>query len=493
MSQYSSRIQIKVVSPEVWNRFKDVDDAEFELAELAERGYTAFVLDDWSCVESELEGIVSALAKTLGTDGLIIADTTNINVDPYAYIVYSAGYGVHDKYRNYSEYCFETSIADILGCLNYKNHFSFSDDEIMVLNRLGIERVKEGKKSVFRQLLVNEGLEDELFLTETRFQGRTERIEYVNVGDPVRLEHDGSDKSYQNKVEVFSENGSLGYLEETAADIMAPILDAGEKQYTAVVRNVLPVSKRSQRCNSAIISIHIDVIPKQEEEKEKPTKAKSKSTAKDSGSRLKQKNEINTDELDNNNDGTIFGRILRREFSSYILKTKVPVRELFKDYTGDADPIDYVLYSAEVGKVAISIKTATNSRSKTFKAVALACEQFSFPFVLFDEKKDSTEGRIIPKVNEALYADVFKKYVIDNESSGVEEVPAKESGEGCSVKVKFADNRAYEYKCFEEIHVGEIVCVGGAKSGCRGMITAITGEKTFPGYYNVVKLIRIVK
>ena len=99
MSQYSSRIQIKVVSPEVWNKFKDVDDAEFELAELADQGYTAFVLDDWSCVESELEGIVSALAKTLGTDGVIIADTTNINVDPYAYIVYSAGYGVHDKYR----------------------------------------------------------------------------------------------------------------------------------------------------------------------------------------------------------------------------------------------------------------------------------------------------------------------------------------------------------------------------------------------------------
>ena len=409
MSQYSSRIQIKVVSPEVWNKFKDVDDAEFELAELADQGYTAFVLDDWSCVESELEGIVSALAKTLGTDGVIIADTTNINVDPYAYIVYSAGYGVHDKYRNYSEYCFETSIADIIGCLNYKNHFSFSDDEVKVLNRLGIERVKEGKKSFFRQLLVNEGLEDELFLTETRFQGRTERIENVKVGDAVHLEHDGSEKSYQNKVEVFSAEGSLGYLEETAADIMAPILDAGRKQCTAVVRNVLPVSKRSQRCKSAIISIHIDVIPKQDEEQAKPTKAKSKSTTKDSGSRRKQKCETNTDSPDNNDDGTIFGRVLRKVFTSYVLKTKVRVSELFTDYAGDADPIDYVLYSDEVGKVAISIKTATNSRSKSFKAVGLACEQFSFPFVLFDEKKDSTESRIIPKVKEALYADVFKK------------------------------------------------------------------------------------
>ena len=53
--------------------------------------------------------------------------------------------------------------------------------------------------------------------------------------------------------------------------------------------------------------------------------------------------------------------------------------------------------------------------------------------------------------------------------------------------MKFADNRSYEYNCFTETQVGDIVIVGGAKAGQRGMIVAITGDKTYPGYYNVKK------
>ena len=40
MSQYSSRIHIKVTEPAIWEKFKDVDDAEFGLAGLAEDGST---------------------------------------------------------------------------------------------------------------------------------------------------------------------------------------------------------------------------------------------------------------------------------------------------------------------------------------------------------------------------------------------------------------------------------------------------------------------
>ena len=272
MSQYSSRIHIKVTEPAIWEKFKDVDDAEFGLAGLAEDGSTSFILDDWCCVEDEILGIVSALAETLGKDGIIIADTTNINVDPYAYIVYSAGYGVHDKYHNNSEYCFETNISDLIECLSYRNHFAFNAKELNVLKRNGIERVKEGRKFVFKQLLENEGLEDEIFLTETRFEGRTQRIEAVNKGDSVKLVHDTSDKTYKNKVEVLSEAGSLGLLDEKSAEIMAPIIDAGEKEYTAVIQNVIPQSKRAPRCQTAVVSIHVQfkVEPLEDEEEDKP-------------------------------------------------------------------------------------------------------------------------------------------------------------------------------------------------------------------------------
>ena len=69
MSQYNSRIHIKVAGPSVWGKFKGVDDAEFDLAALAEEGCTSFVLDDWCCVEDELLGIVSALAEIEGVKG----------------------------------------------------------------------------------------------------------------------------------------------------------------------------------------------------------------------------------------------------------------------------------------------------------------------------------------------------------------------------------------------------------------------------------------
>lgn len=261
MSQYTSRIHIRVAEPEVWNKFRDTDDADFGLADLADRGSLSFSLDDWFCDEDELRGIVTALAKTLGEDGVIIADTTNINVDPYAYIVYSAGCGVHSKNHRNSEYCFETNISDLAECCSYKNYFAFDAQELKVLKRAGMERVREGRKFVFKLLEQQAGLdlEDEFFLTDTRFEGRTQRIENVKQGDPVRLVHEKSDKSYPNMVEVFSDEGSLGLLEETAADIMAPLMDEGKKEYEVTVRNVIPLSKRSARCRGAIISVHIRI------------------------------------------------------------------------------------------------------------------------------------------------------------------------------------------------------------------------------------------
>ena len=92
MSQYYSRLHIKVSSPKIWKKFEDEDDASFDLAELAESDRTSFVIDgEWSSMENELTGIVEALAETLGPDGIIIADTTNINVDSYNYCIFYLG------------------------------------------------------------------------------------------------------------------------------------------------------------------------------------------------------------------------------------------------------------------------------------------------------------------------------------------------------------------------------------------------------------------
>jgi hypothetical protein len=126
-----------------------------------------------------------------------------------------------------------------------------------VLAKLGYERTKAGRGYLYRESLVNEGLEDELYLTETGLDGRTQRMEGVNPGDPVELRHITKDKSYKNMVEVFCQSGSLGLLDEDAAAIMAPILDEGRKYFTAQVRRVLPLSKRAARYRTGLLTIHI--------------------------------------------------------------------------------------------------------------------------------------------------------------------------------------------------------------------------------------------
>lgn len=188
--------------------------------------------------------------------------------------------------------------------------------------------------------------------------------------------------------------------------------------------------------------------------------------------------------------GGFFGTAIRAVFPGYEVKAQVPVTELCPGYVDAANPVDYVLYQDGAPKVAVSVKTAKNGKSKTFKAIAPVCAGISLPYVVFDEKKDAAENKIIPKINEALFSDVFARYVVNNDSDNTEEITAKGSGNGHSIKVKFADNRAYEYNCFEEIHVGDIVYVGGSKAGVRGMVVAITGDKTFSGYQNVEKILK---
>lgn len=185
-----------------------------------------------------------------------------------------------------------------------------------------------------------------------------------------------------------------------------------------------------------------------------------------------------------------FTNTIASAFSSYEIGQSVAITELIPDYAVVCDPLDYVISKEGKAAVAISLKTAANSKSKTFKAIAPACSSIGLEYVILDEKKDSAENRIVSRINEALFADVFSKYVVGMEVDGVTEIAAASSGEGHTVKVKFADNRSYEYNCFNEIRVGDIVCVGGSKAGQRGMVLAVTGDKTFPAYCNVEKIFR---
>ena len=181
-----------------------------------------------------------------------------------------------------------------------------------------------------------------------------------------------------------------------------------------------------------------------------------------------------------------FTNVLAKE---YEMKHAVPITHFIPGLDIECDVFDYVLYKEESELLAISIKTAANSKSKSFKALISTSELLPIPHLVLDEKKDNTEIKVISRVNEILYKDIFEQYVI-NQDSNVTEMLANTSGNGVLVKVKFNDNRSFEYNCFDDIHVGDIVGVGGAKSNQRGMVVAITGNETKSGFYNVEKIFK---
>lgn len=93
MSQYNSRIYIKVKDAEDWKKLEELDFEEFGFYNNPFAGHDKLVFEidgDWSCYENEMESIADEIVERI-PDCFLIGDTTNINVDPYAFIVYYLG------------------------------------------------------------------------------------------------------------------------------------------------------------------------------------------------------------------------------------------------------------------------------------------------------------------------------------------------------------------------------------------------------------------
>lgn len=259
MSEYSSRIHIKVSSPEIWKKFDNKDDADFDLAKLAETNETSFIIDcEWSCMEDELTGIVKTLSKTLGSNGIIIADTTNIDVDPYNYCVFYLGDRVNTREFNIygrEEKCemhWETDISDIIGWLNF-GEFSVYDQEINQLLRIGITYVG----GHFAEFSTNLDLPAKIYLRETSFDKRPGNIENTVLDEEVSfvLEESIYDSM---RLEVIGDSGSLGYLPSEVSDQIAPALLCKRLEYTAKVVDLVKLSKRNKHAKSPIVAISIE-------------------------------------------------------------------------------------------------------------------------------------------------------------------------------------------------------------------------------------------
>ena len=258
MSQYATRLHIKVTSPRIWSRFKGEDDAGFGLAECALTNETSYIIDqEWGCTEDEIKGIVNTLAKTLGNEGIIIADTTNINVDPYNYCVFYLG--DHVRVANFNIYfgrdkCamhFEQGISDIAGWLSY-GKFKVSEVEREVAFRCGIAAAN----GHFEGFSTDLQFPEKIYLRETSFEGRTDNIEKVSLDEEVYFVPAG-DSYDATRLEVTCDMGSLGYLPSDVSDKLAPILANNALKYKSKITELVKLSKRNKNARSSIIAISI--------------------------------------------------------------------------------------------------------------------------------------------------------------------------------------------------------------------------------------------
>ena len=93
----------------------------------------------------------------------------------------------------------------------------------------------------------------------TQYEGRTERIEYLSVGDKVCLVREPNNESNANNVSVRNINGeSLGNLHAGVCDVFAPVMDEDlANEITAVVEEVVPLSQRGARARKAELKVRI--------------------------------------------------------------------------------------------------------------------------------------------------------------------------------------------------------------------------------------------
>ena len=98
----------------------------------------------------------------------------------------------------------------------------------------------------------------------TRYEGRTERIENVHLGDEIRIEREKETPYDPNSFVIMDQKGqSLGNVPAAISSALAPLYDSGNVVFEiAFVSFVEPISKRSRHAKQAIlfVELHLKLV-----------------------------------------------------------------------------------------------------------------------------------------------------------------------------------------------------------------------------------------
>lgn len=266
-----ARIKIKVENMGDLNKLKKLEF--FNEENYFKDTDTSFCIDsDWDERDDKLRLLVIEIASVL-KNCIVIADTQDIDVDPYKFCVYYFGKEV--KWKCFDSYVKvekidDTDIESIAEWLNVTK-VRLSESEKMHLEKYGIEYIKDEKKYIDRieeenkkkqeeERLIQERKAKEIFekkakkdleidtfyleLVGTHFDGRESRIEKLKCGDEVNLIREFDNQYDSNAILICNDEGSLGHISAINARILSPIID--NELITidkVVVEEVCPKSK----------------------------------------------------------------------------------------------------------------------------------------------------------------------------------------------------------------------------------------------------------
>ena len=96
----------------------------------------------------------------------------------------------------------------------------------------------------------------------TRYEGRTEQIEKVQLHDEVAVRRDVKNSYNANNYELLTTTGkSLGYMPAELCNAIAPLHDSGRLQFQgARVSYVEPISQRSRHAKQAVLFVEMRLL-----------------------------------------------------------------------------------------------------------------------------------------------------------------------------------------------------------------------------------------
>lgn len=212
-------------------------------------------VDEWTFFDE--------LYELLGKTGAAFFAETDSNSDPYVEITYHIAGETGGNIIDDEE---DISIGDIGDWLN-RWKIQLNENMKQSLEHLGIN-VDGEKEESFADYVeeLNTRFEEGLRLVGTQYEGRTERIENVKVGDPVYLIRE-PDSSYDRyAIDVRNDEGSLGHLDADTAKLLAGLIDEEMIECAAWVKEVIPLSQRGKQAKTAIITIGLELTSSIEEE-----------------------------------------------------------------------------------------------------------------------------------------------------------------------------------------------------------------------------------